>query len=492
MKKLLTLVIFLGLIINIFSADLVRDNTDFRATIYDSNKIIYSGNLEREYTISIQNKKDTKQFYTIKTPKVSDWRFYVSSPRIGIEPKSQKEITIRATFLGNLNDYIVKSVKPNTILYELRSLSDNFFVFDISIDNSRITENLKPTLLINKNYLNIQDFYITLDKTTLSIFEPLVFNTHGLFFDEIKKISKLETYLDNVKVSEVYRAEKVNDVSTKFFFNLSNDFYPKQYELKIVLNFEDDSQEDRILKTKIEILPSSKLKVEEVSEEKLNLWQGEFFEVENIGNVKTTYIKNFSLNFFSSLFLEADNIQKNEKNEYSLSKELLPKEKIVIGYYVDYSLIFFICIAIVFLIVLRLYIFLKNPLDIFVDTKEIGLEEFGVIKKGKFRVKIENTKKVPFKDISLIVIMPVYISIKEENFLISRPDKTLYSRDYKKYIWQIPHMKSLDTNIFGFIFENKNNIIGDLHFPEIQIRMVGDDRSVKKFYKKVPPIKLEK
>ena len=84
--------------------------------------------------------------------------------------------------------------------------------------------------------------------------------------------------------------------------------------------------------------------------------------------------------------------------------------------------------------------------------------------------------------------MPTYLSVEEQSFLISSPNKVLKGHTEYKLVWEFKRFELNDSQIMGFTLINKKGILGDIKFSDLEIEVHNKGR-IKKYYEKIPNVK---
>jgi hypothetical protein len=482
-KKFILIFYYLFFQFQIFSIenyDILVENEDYKLEVLKNSNIILYGELDKIYSFKIENKLNQDLNFGITNNFNENWNIRIP-PITKLKPLEIKILNISLKFKGPIENYVLKEEKENYILLEVLEITKGDFDFDFFV-NSKNPTNFKLDLKVDKDYLKSLTFNPILEKNSFNIGEKFSIELIGPDISK-REDMELNAYLKNEKLEKNFKVEDLGFSTYKYHFKLPKDLSLKTYDLKFILDYNLSDVKNREFTTQIFINPSSILEVVDISNKSFSFWTFKKLKIENKGNLEETYFKRINLGFFESLAFSSNiKLLKDETSSYFEIKVGIGKS-IILEYKYDYSIFLTIIFLTIFLIGLRIYIYLRIPIDCEIQITEIKRSS-QLIETAKIKIRLENNKQKDFKNSMLILKIPIYIKLFEDSFLTSKPDKILKGRNFYKLVWNFDHFKSFETRYIGFMISNEAKIIGNIELPKLEINLTNENEIQKSYYLK--------
>ena len=492
MKKKFIFIIFFILFsfFEVFSQNIVLvENEDYKVEIEDKVDIILYGDLEKTYELIVTNKKDNNQVITLSPKTYVGWEHQVFPKSIIVPKNSQKSINLVYTFKEDFEQYILKEKSENYILLEVLEVEKGSFEFEVEVIGN-IKETINLNLFIDKDYFKNLEFNPILKTSHISPEKDLVFELFGADINK-RDDMKFSVLLNNIKLDDFYKSKDLGLSNYAYFFKIPNTIESnKEYELKIILYYEEDLAEPRTFKTNIFINEFKNIITKDVSNETFSFWENRKVLIENLGNVKDTHKEYVNASNIEKMFLTSNYEIKKDDNGYYFEVEINPNQKVYLDYKFEYTLLTTIIIIILILVALRFYYFLKVPLDLEVGIDDINKTQGEGVGSFKLKIKIENFKPKTFQKVYVVVKLPIYLKIFENGFLIQEPDKLLKGKNFYKLVWSLENVRKFDTRYIGFLVANELKVLADINIPPVEVQILENEKLVS-YYLKIPKIKYE-
>jgi len=404
-----------------------------------------------------------------------------------LAPHEKKNLTIK--FVANDKfDYSTSVKSSDTIKITQKENYKGYFKFPIVIIGNSENISLNYEIEIDKKIVPV-NFNIGISTEDLSPVSPLKYNIDA---ENLKNQENVDVivYFNSNKLFEEKRVFSQENHNQFFVNKIPTILSPGEYNVEILVR--DAVSGTNLVK---EWKGTKKLKVEEYKN--LNVKSNKFesyfkdvyqFDVKNLGNVKTEFVKQINYSFLKGLFFSTNQVYEKNYNGALIKVNLNEGDEAKFNYSFNYISLYVIFIVL-FILLFQFYV-RKNSNPLVVDVKfyEINRVEHEGVKLFKVRIGFENIKEEEIDDLKLIFRMPSYLNVKDNSFLLSEPNHVLKGRSQYKLIWDFKRFEKLDSRILGFTLENKRGILGDIKLTDLEFEIkVGGKH--KKYFKSLPVIR---
>lgn len=243
---------------------------------------------------------------------------------------------------------------------------------------------------------------------------------------------------------------------------------PKEYTLVFVL--EKNGQVVKGVNKEVEVV--SVISDFAVSVSQKTIFLKHFFELQftNKGNVLNTQEVKYPTTFWSSLFTEGEGRTLAEEGKRYLAWQLTlaPGESTAVHFVVNYRLLFYLLLLIVF--VGLFYWKVRSPVVLTKKAATTHQREEGALSEIKITLELENRSSNPLKEVTVADVVPTIVNVERSLDLGTlRPKEITSTKQGTKVTWLLVELDAHEHRIITYKVRAKLNILGTFSLPRATV-----------------------
>ena len=474
----------------IFGKVILNENKKFQVEIDELTKVIYDGKIKADIKINLHNKENEEILVNIENILPKDWVLENKKKEFLINPNSNREIELNFYFEGEIGEYIEKTLDNNEIELVIVPQSKTF-VLKTNINSSNGEKiSFSFQVIVDKSYIEKKEFPVNILTKKISLDEQILFEIDKKKIIDEKFVS-FKFFLNNIEIKNNKKYLKKN--GNKFQLSIPNSFPPKNYEFKLIVNKKnqfDNIAKEWIYKKNIEVIESKNLNIKKEVNEENFFYNENIITIKNNGNVKDIYVKELDYNILNAFFFEANYDYELNINSITFKIPIETSSTIILKFHTDYKSLYLLLFIIFLIILYILYKKYLGPLKIKVDLYDLKTSQFNHFESARFKVHIKNVSNHNFDEARIIVPIPNYLKISQNDFSVTKPDRIFRTDKYYRMIWDFPNFMKKDERIISFKIDNYRNIVSDINFDNLEVELYKED-IIKIIRQKIKDIKLK-
>lgn len=470
----------------LFAANTFNEEGEFSVFVENQSASVFNDNIDTSFAFAITNDQGIQDFEIFNQQR-SGWSIEVQETQFSLGPGQSKTVQVELRANSDF-DYSPSVVSPDIVVISQKEDYIGYFEFPFTIVGENENISLRYSVSIEPREILPVEFEPRISNTPLSPANPLQYTvTASNVVDPVTV--QIRTFIGDELLSSEDQLFTSDESYKIFSYEIPATLVPGQYGTEVVVRLAQSGTSAQ------EWFATSEMTVENYE----NLVVGDSvsknflkdtykIEVQNRGNVKSTFEEELPVNPFTRIFFSSNVPYEIEDGMAKISLELDRGQSATVKYGFNYIALY--VIIIVALIVL-IYVYMRrasNPLDVETKIYEVKKVQHEGIKSMKVRIGFENIKAEEIETLRVVFRMPTYLQVKDDSFLLSPPKKVLKGATQYKLVWEFKRFGRNDSRILGFALVNKKGILGDLRLPalEVEVKMNG---KVRKYYEAFPTVR---